>query len=54
MINEFIFILCVRALHSLVTKIVIVISSACAQPWQPFNGPSVFAGRDIVVKRMLH
>ena len=27
----------------------VTVESPCAQPWQPFKGPSVFPGRDIVV-----
>ena len=32
----------------------VTIESPCAQPWQPFKGPSVFPARDVVVKRKLH
>ena len=32
----------------------VTVESPCAQPWQPFKGPSVFPGRNILVKRMLH
>ena len=53
MINGLIFTLLVHAWHSLVTQIAIVMSP-CAQPWQPFKGPSIFPGRDIAVKIMLH